>query len=253
MKRGMLEKTIIRRFSYYLGRTDWDCAHISAMNPDAKYYRCEETVRGEFEQSEIWSFDNKIQYSIFCGGGYNVPIKGFHRIVDALAQIIKTYPDAHLYVPGEDLFKNNSLKYRVGYFRYLKRIIKELELREHITFLGRLSADEMADCFSKYHCYVLGSSIENSPNTLMEAMTVGTPCIASVVGGVQNYVSDQQSALLYRFEEKELLAHLVKKVFSSKELAEELSQNARNKIAERKTGGQQLSDIYKKIYDDFKK
>lgn len=251
-KRGKLETGLIQRFSYYLGRTDWDFAHVSSLNPTARYYYGNETVREEFNESNLWGIKNVEKYSIFFAGGYNVPIKGLHQMLEVLPQILQDYPSAHLYVPGMDICANRGLKYRVGYFKYLKRRIKQLNLTQNVTFLGRLSATEMAERFLKSHCYVLGSSIENSPNTLMEAMTVGVPCVVSVVGGVQNFVEDHRSALMYRFEEKEMLAHMVKRVFESKELAERLSKNARSSIANRKMKGEELSEIYRKICDDFK-
>lgn len=250
-KRGKLEENIIQRFLYYLGRTDWDFAHISALNPNARYYHGNEIVRAEFNESNLWNYEKIEEYSIFFAGGYNVPLKGLHRMLEVFPQILRDYPTAHLYVPGMDLRKNQVLKCQVGYFRYLKRKIKELGLEENITFLGKLNASEMAEKFSKSHCYVMGSSIENSPNTLMEAMTVGTPCVVSVVGGVQNFVEDHHSALLYRFEEKEMLVHMIKQVFESKKLAEKLSKNAKSDIAKQKMKGKELSKIYKEIIDDF--
>ena len=73
--------------------------------------------------------------------------------------------------------------------------------------------------------FVCPSSIENSPNSLGEAQLVGCPVVASYVGGVPDMVEDNVTGLLYRFEETEMLAAAICRVFADDELAKRLSEN----------------------------
>jgi glycosyltransferase involved in cell wall biosynthesis len=45
---------------------------------------------------------------------------------------------------------------------------------------------------------VLPSYIENAPNTLLEAMCVGVPCVAARVGGVASMLRDGVEGLIFR-------------------------------------------------------
>ena len=60
--------------------------------------------------------------------------------------------------------------------------------------------------YPKTRVFVLSSSIENHASSLKEAMMVGTPSIATFVGGVPEYVRHGENGFLYRFEEYEIMA-----------------------------------------------
>ena len=76
----------------------------------------------------------------------------------------------------------------------------------------------------KSNVYICPSSIENSPNSVAEAQILGIPLIASYTGGTPDMVTHGVSGYLYRFEEVEMLAALVCKVFDMEECSE-LSKN----------------------------
>ena len=75
---------------------------------------------------------------------------------------------------------------------------------------------------------MLCSAIENHSSSLKEAMMVGTPCVASAVGGVPEYVRHGENGFLYRFEEYDIAAAYIEKIFESDKLASNLSNAARN-------------------------
>ena len=99
-------------------------------------------------------------------------------------------------------------------------------MEDHIEFTGALNAEQVAEKLTHVHAYVLCSTIENSPNTLGEAMMVGTPCVASYCGGVPDMAVDGKEALFYRSNDPALLAWAVKRIFDDDNLALSLSQNA---------------------------
>jgi glycosyltransferase involved in cell wall biosynthesis len=55
---------------------------------------------------------------------------------------------------------------------------------------------------------------------------IGTPVVASYVGGIPDMVIHNESGLLYRFEEVEMLANYIREVFIKNELASYLSENS---------------------------
>ena len=57
-------------------------------------------------------------------------------------------------------------------------------MEDKIEFLGRLSAEGMKQAYLDANVFVMPSTIENSPNSLGEAMLLGVPCVAADVGGV---------------------------------------------------------------------
>lgn len=223
------EKDIIENADYILGRTTWDRAHSYAINPNAKYYSCCRNLREPFYR-EKWSLENIEKHSIYVGNGYNA-LKGLHYVVMALPLLIREYPDVKVYVAGYEPYKDNDKRsfIKKGYAAYLKKLIYDLGVQEHIVFTGPLKAQQVAETLAKVNAYVLCSAIENSPNTLGEAMMVGTPCVAAYVGGVSDMAEDGKEALFYRNDDPKLLAWNVKRIFDSNELALSLSEAGRKK------------------------
>lgn len=252
-KRLAHEKEVIENSKYILGRTTWDRAHSYSINPKAHYYSCNRVLREPF-YNEKWDICKVERHSIYVGNGYYA-LKGFHFVVEALPQLIKEYPDIKVYIAGHKPFTENDKRafFKKGYGAYLKKLIDDSGVGEHIIFTGPLKAQQVAERLSKVHAYVLCSTIENSPNTLGEAMLVGTPCVSAYVGGVSDMAVDGKEALFYRNDDPSLLAWSIKKIFDNDELAVQLSQNAHNRAAITHNPRKNAEDLVSAYKDILKK
>ena len=56
------------------------------------------------------------------------------------------------------------------------------------------------------HVFAISSYIENSPNSLCEAMQAGMPCVATYAGGIPSLVEDGRTGLLFPPGDAPLLA-----------------------------------------------
>jgi len=213
-----------------LGRTTWDRAHAYALNPSAPYFSCRRILRDAFYQSR-WDIEKCKRRSLFVGNSA-APLKGAHFLVRAIAQLKMEFPDIHVTIAGESPTGGSSLSKKIGYPAYLLRLIQELGVEKHIEFSGMIQADDMARRLRQAHCYVLTSVIENSPNTLGEAMIQGVPCIAAYSGGVPDMARDGEEALLYRDNDPQLLAFQIKRIFDNDALALQLSENSAKRARE---------------------
>ena len=229
-KRGKIELEILKKSTAIIGRTEWDYASSVGLINEDKYYKCNETLRNIF-YNKIWDMNKIEKNSIFISQAA-YPIKGFHVMIEALNIIKNKYKDIIVYVAGENILDNSSLKKKLklsGYAKYLLTLIKKYNLENNIVFLGLLNGEEMCDRLLKSNIYIQTSSIENSSNSLGEAMLLGMPCIASNVGGTSSMLKDKEEGILYPFGDYCLLAHYIEQILENKELTLKLSENARNK------------------------
>ncbi len=249
------EREIIENADYILGRTTWDRAHSYAINPKAKYYSCCRNLRKPF-YNEKWDIEKVERHSVYVGNGYYA-LKGLHFVVMALPFLIREYPDIKIYVAGHKPYSKNDKRsfIKKGYAAYLEKLIKDLNVEKYIEFTGPLKAQQVAEKLSSVNAYVLCSAIENSPNTLGEAMLVGTPCVAAYVGGVPDMADDGKEAVFYRNDDPKLLAWSLKRVFDSDEFALSLSENGRKRACEThdvRRNAQLLVDAYNDILKTVK-
>lgn len=246
------ECDMLRKVDYVEGRTFWDKVSAEAINPNAKYYHCPRMIRHEFYESEAWDINKADRHSIFVHQGFKA-LKGLHFVLYAVASLRRKYPDIKLYIAGPDKLRIRGTKDRLmanGYKIYVNDLIRKLKLDDVVVFTGTLDAAGMVKKLQKSHVMVLPSSIENSPNSLVEAMLVGTPCISSFVGGVPEMLRHQEEGLLYCYNEVNVLAHYIERIFESDELAMRYSKAARQRKMEEhdeKLLEQMLMDIYTDI------
>lgn len=250
IKQGSYEIKYLKQSSNFIGRTDWDRVHIKAINPQSNYYFCNEILRSEFyNENTKWDISNCKKHTIFLSQAYS-PIKGIHKLIEALPLIIREFPDTKVYVAGNNFLDDTSIinKLKLStYANYIKHLITQYNVSNHIIFLGKLSAKDMSKQYQNAHVFVCPSIIENSPNSVGEAQLIGTPCVASYVGGVPNMIIHGKTGLIYRFEEYEMLAECVCSIFRNSSLANNLSFNSR-KAAEERHDPKTNSDITYNIY-----
>jgi glycosyltransferase involved in cell wall biosynthesis len=222
------EKEMFELSGNVICENDWCENSIRAVVPDINIYRCPLSINQVFTQYS-WDNDNAELHSIVCNAsGY--PLKGLHMLLRAVGLLKKEYPDIKLYVPGEKVTSDGSLKWLIrkrGYTKYIERLIRELDIENNIIWLGSLPQDKLAEQYAKARVFVLCSAIENHSSSLKEAMMVGIPSVASAVGGVPEYVTHGKNGLLYRFEEYDILASHISRLFEDDELAQKISANAK--------------------------
>lgn len=227
-KRGIKETNVLKQAKYVIGRTDWDYAVVQSINPDITYLKCNETLRSSFYNTK-WNISAVERYSIFISQG-SYPIKGLHLAILGLAEIRKEFQKVKLYVAGENILKNSvtGKKWKMSsYARYIHDLINENELGGHVVFLGNLNEDEMHKRYLKSHVFLCPSAIENSPNSLGEAMLLGVPCVASWVGGIPTMLKHGEEGYLYQYNAVKMMSYYVKQIFKDDEKAEKLSHSAR--------------------------
>ncbi len=228
LARSKYEIEIVRQAKNIIVENDWAEAYYKSVVPEIKVYRCPLSISDEFSK-EHWDDFKMVPYTVMCPAA-NYPIKGLHMLLKALSIVKRQYPEIKLTVPGTPLKDKKSIKDFLkerGYDRYIRHLIDLHGLKDNVIYLGRLTAAEMAQCMSRSNCFVMCSAIENHSSTLKEAMTVGVPSVASYVGGVPEYAEHKVNTLLYRFEDYEMLAFYIIKLFESTNLCKELSVNAR--------------------------
>jgi glycosyltransferase involved in cell wall biosynthesis len=85
---------------------------------------------------------------------------------------------------------------------------------ERVRFVGALPRERVLELFAAADASVLSSSWENFPHSLVEALAVGAPVIATRVGGVPEIVEDGVNGLLVPAGDAGALAEAIRRFFS---------------------------------------
>jgi glycosyltransferase involved in cell wall biosynthesis len=239
-KAAKREKTIIENNKYFIGRTDFDHGVVNLLNPSSVYFACNEVLRPEFYNYR-WKPEKDSQTTnIYIVSGTN-PFKGVGVLIDAVA-LLKNQYDIKLRISGPF---NNSW---IG--SLLNNKIDKLGLTNRVEFLGLSSPDQVASEMEKASIFVHPSYMDNSPNSLAEAMLVGVPCIASYVGGIPSMINNNENGLLFPAGDPFLLAVCIKRFINDEILKNRVSENARITALSRHdpiTIAEKMKNIYQQI------
>lgn len=194
------EAKIFRQHQYFMGRTDWDRKWLAALNPKARYFSVNETLRPPFYVANRRRPEMIRRHSIYCSAAAGYPLKGAHVLFRAVAMLKGKYPDIQVHVcAAEKLNSSRSLMMILKddqYGSYLRSLIRELGIRENVVGLPFLSAEGVADELARAELFVLPSYCENSPNSLGEAQLIGTPAIATYAGGIPSVLKNGIDGIL---------------------------------------------------------
>ena len=253
--RSRFEEYALRHVSHVIGRTDWDHQFARTMNPDIQYHYCSETLRPEFYGYQ-WENTACRKHTIFISQA-SYPIKGFHLFLKAMPALTQRFPDLQVYVTGRDLVHlSMKEKFHLDSYRlYLHQLIHQLHLEGHLTFCGTLYAEQMRDHLLSANAFVSPSVLENSSNSIGEAMLVGTPVIASDTGGTRSMIPDSSCGLLYPLLDTDALIEAVSSVFSDPQQCQTLSKGEKRRAAQLfdpAVNQKQLLSIYQSIAQEAK-
>lgn len=222
------ERKAIEQIQHFIGRTTLDLAVLRMYNSKAAYYKCNDILRSCFYSGK-WDHESCEMHRIFISQ-YYYPLKGFHYLLEAAAILREKYPDLKIAAAGYNPIEKSLTKHELkdsSYIRYIKSLITKYNFQNSVELLGELDAEQMKHEYLRANVFVMPSTIENSPNSLAEAMMLGTPCAAADVGGISDFAEHRTEAFIYPSSASYLLAHYIDKLFSDESSARSLSENGR--------------------------
>lgn len=147
--------------------------------------------------------------------GNLLPVKRHGLVVEALALLLQTHPDARLAIVGGGPLQAE-----------LAAKAAALGLADSVQLVGAVTQDVLVQWYSAADLLVLASSREGWPNVLLEAMACGTPVLASRVGGVAEIVSNDGVGLAVPFDSPEALAEALRAVLPKRFVRTQVRQHA---------------------------
>lgn len=99
-------------------------------------------------------------------------------------------------------------------------------LGERVRFLGALPRDDVLELFAAADASVLSSAWENLPHAVLESLAVGTPVLATSVGGVPELVEDGVNGLLVAAGDRAAFASAVARFAGDASLRQQLRAGA---------------------------
>lgn len=256
--RTVNELEALKYVGHVTGRTPFDEKFTKENAFLAKYHFMNETLRRDYYDGGYDPAAANPHEIFVCQGDY--PLKGMHFVIRALKLLLPKYPDIKVYVAGDSITREGSFKEKIKlpqYGKYLLMLEKEVEeetgMKCPVEFVGRISVEEMKKRYLSAGLFLCPSTVENSPNSLGEAMLLGVPCVAARVGGIPGIMEDGKEGLLYEGGNVEELADCVDKMFSDEMLRGLLTENARARALrdhDPETNYRRLLEIYEEIFSD---
>ncbi|MFH1507984.1 MAG: glycosyltransferase [Candidatus Omnitrophota bacterium] len=101
---------------------------------------------------------------------------------------------------------------------------------ERARFLGW--REDVADILNAADVFVLPSLSEGLPICLLEAMSVGLPCIASCVGGIKEILNDGVNGIMIRPAGSDDLIEALNRIINNRDIGSKMGLAARNFVAD---------------------
>ncbi|MGA9325755.1 MAG: glycosyltransferase family 4 protein [Salegentibacter sp.] len=129
------------------------------------------------------------------------------------------YPEASLCMVGPD--KDGSLK-------ACKNLVKKNNL--DVRFTGKLKKKEWADLSVDYDFFINTTTIDNTPISVIEAMSLGLAVVSTNVGGMPMLIEDGKDGLLVQENNAEAMANAISGLVENPHRTAKICLAARQKV-----------------------
>lgn len=211
---------------YIMGRTDWDRRITRILSPGSKYVTGHEMLRDgfyseEWQQPDTPSMGKRIIFTT-TGNSY---YKGFETLCRSLSLLRAAGVSVEWRVAG---IISDSLINQIT-----RRELGADYPGEGLTLLGSLDEHQLVNQMKMADLYVMPSHIENSSNSLCEAMMLGMPCVATFAGGTGSLLTNDQDGVLIQDGDPWAMAGAIAELLSDPARAKHYGNAARRRAHER--------------------
>jgi len=143
--------------------------------------------------------------------------KGHKYLLSAVPEVLKIFPNALFLVIGEG-------ELEVA----LKKQVKKLDITRHVIFAG--FRKDIGELLSIMDLFVLPSHLEGLCTSLMDAMLMKLPIVATTAGGIPEVVADKGTGILVPPKTPKALADAIIQLLSNKEEAREMCESGLKRV-----------------------
>ena len=222
-RQGYFDKIAISKFKYISTQSQW-VRDVIQFYTNACIYRTKMSIRQEFLEVPVWTYPQEVCPSFYFSASGAIPYKCVQTAFKALALVKLKYPNVRLKIAGYSNLVAKGKK--SGYKKYLIRLINELNIRDSVDFLGKLTAKEIIDVQYKCVAVIQTSFIETYSLACAEALCLGTPLIATFAGAIPELGKEGETILYYQPGDYRICAARMIELIENHALANSLSKNA---------------------------
>lgn len=142
--------------------------------------------------------------------------KNHKMLINAYEKVLKAHSNTELLIYGEGSLRDE-----------LEKIISNKGLNDKIKLCGYF--DDIVSTLSEADMFILSSDYEGLPNSLMEALSAGVPCISTdcPCGGPRSLIENGVNGVLVPIKDEIKLAEAIIDLLSNKSKKENLSEKAK--------------------------
>lgn len=237
-RRAEDERLFLHLIPNIIGRTFWDRACSLAMNPSRRYFEVDEILRPEFYAVQ-WKKTT-----------FNSPIciistisNGIYKGIETIFHTARVLNDAGVSFVWKVIgISSDNLLVQLA-----QKQVKQSSTELHIDLLGKKDAHQMISLMQQADLFVQTSHIENSPNSLCEAMLIGMPIIATFAGGTASMLENNEEGRLVQDGDPYILAGVIMEMSSNFDSAKNMGRRASERAKIRHAPERvckQLYDVY---------
>jgi glycosyltransferase involved in cell wall biosynthesis len=173
-------------------------------------------------------------------------LKGFEYLYESIFQLKKYHGiNIELHIAGARLASQKD------YIQKIDLLAEKYDINDCIIEYGFI--DNISDFLMDKHILVLASISEASPMAVLEAMSSGTPVVATDVGGVRELLANgagSTNGIIVQPRSSSSLSKAIIKLVNSNDLYAEFSKNGRN-LVERKYSLEQCAKQHMLAYEKY--
>ncbi|HWF51429.1 MAG TPA: glycosyltransferase family 4 protein [Solirubrobacteraceae bacterium] len=181
--------------------------------------------------------------------GQITPWKGHETVIMAMPKVLEVFPEAQLLIVGEPRFVGPSTRYdNRAYSAGLQAMVEDLGVSHAVRFLGH--RDDVPAVMRALDLLLLPSSVEPLARVALEAMVLGTPMLATVVGGLPEVIDEGRTGFLAPPGDVAAWTERILELLQDRTRLSEVGEQARTAIVGRVASEryvEQMSSLYAQV------
>lgn len=149
------------------------------------------------------------------------PMKGHPFFLRSVAPLLRKRSELQVAITGEG---------GADFTAEIRTLVRELDIWDQVRFLGWVN--DMPAFYRACDLICVPSRAEPFGRTVVESFAVGTPIVATAVGGISEIVDSGTTGLLVHYGDSEALARALRRLLDTPHLRQKISTRARQ-VAEK--------------------